>query len=121
MKKRNFVQSLLLVAFLFVGLQQATAQKGVTFLSPTQALQTLETEVTNLKEAKANQPASPALENPVSGMKILYYTGIATRLNEGMSTANAVISNHSSFMALAPQVGQAANTLRDHAVALLEL
>ena len=107
------------MVFFFVGLQQAEAQKNGNYIPSAQATQVLETEVGNLKEAKASEPSSAALENPVEAMKILYYGGVAQRLIEGMSTAEAIETNHTSFVALAPTISGTANALKAQVQGLL--
>jgi hypothetical protein len=129
MKKRKSLKSLLsfrllgmlLVAtFLFVGVQDAQAQKGLTNPYPTdQALEVLNVEIGDLLAAKATQPESPTLEHSVEGYKVLYYKGIALRLKEGMSTNDAVEANHAAIVAIAPAIEQAAINLKDQASALL--
>jgi len=108
------------MALFVVGLQQAEAQKAGNFPAATDALEVLNVEIGDLLAAKSVEPASPTLENPVEGLKVLYYKGIALRLKEGMTTQDAIETAHSSFVALAPQVEAEANILKTQATDLLE-
>ncbi len=112
--------ALLVVAFLFVGLQDVQAQKGMTNPLPTdQALEVLNVEIGDLLAAKTNEPDSPVLEHSIEGYKVIYYKGIALRLKEGMSANDAVEANHAAIVALAPTIEQAAINLKAQAEALL--
>ncbi len=107
------------MAFFVVGLQQAEAQKGGNYPASSESLEILNVEIGDILAAKANEADSPILENPVEGLKVTYYKGIALRLKEGMSTQDAIETSHSSFVALAPQAEQAANILKEQAEDLL--
>ena len=126
MKKKNFFSvsllgALLLVAFMFVGMGTVQAQKNISLVSTSQALDVLTVEIGDLLAAKENAPQEAGLENFAEAAKILYYKGIATRLKEGMSTVDALLSNHDAFIAkLSPQYQGAANALKSSAEGLLD-
>ena len=118
-KRVRLFGALLVVAFMFAG-TTVEAQKSTNYVSTPQALEVLTTEIGDLLAQKANTPPSAQLENPVEGMKVMYYKGIALRLKEGMSTVDAVEANHAAFVQRAPAAEQTANILKTSAQALLD-
>ena len=125
MKKRNLLKplmnirfmvwgSLLAVAFLFVGIGEAQAQKNISgnFISSTAALQVIETEATAASfstQVGANVPSK-------ASFKGTYYQGIGRAIDKGQTVAVALESNHFSFVDKYPSLENIANNLLNDAI-----
>ena len=105
------------VAFLFVGVQQVSAQ----YLQPSEALTVLDQELVQIMNAPETiQSASAASVAPSAQLEVVYLAGIASGLKEGDSVQAAIDSNHAEFLTERPNYTAIATQYRNQAIELLE-
>jgi len=124
MKKRNsmnlgrsFLGTLLIMAFMFIGAQQANAQ----YLHPEEAQSVLDQKVSQLLVAtQTPQLTAASSTTPSTQIEVEYVTGVATALKIADSVQGAIDNNHTDFLAKHPNYTAIATQYRNQTIALLE-
>ena len=123
MKKRNsmnlrgsFLGMLLVMAFMIIGAQQATAQ----FLPVEDALKSLGTEITVLQNSTTADFAGLEVDAPESkGLQSFYYEGVGVEIKKTRNVQNAIDANHAAFLDKFPTASAKADQYRTEVEDLL--
>lgn len=123
MKKRNsmnlgksFLSALIIMAFMFMGAQQASAQ----YLHADEALTVVSQKVTELQATPATAQVGAISDATVStDVEAVYYAGIAVALKEGSGVQAAINSNHNGFLDRFPMLTTKAAAMKADAETLL--
>jgi len=115
--KRMFLSMMTVMAFLFVGVQQASAQ----YLHPAEAQTVLDQKVVQLTAVTdAPQLTAVSSTNPSTQVEVEYVTGVVTALKNADSVQGAIDNNHTDFLAKHPNYTAIATQYRNQTIALLE-
>ena len=123
MKKRNsknlgrsFLGSLLVMAFMIIGAQQASAQ----FLPVEDAIDRLGTEIMVIQSSASASFAGLEADAPESReLQSLYFEGTAIQIKETMDVQQAIDANHIAFLERFPTATTKATQYRAEVEALL--